>query len=184
MDKSKELVRGRVPEAVQRMVAQPPANLLSEHVLTAVSAKDIMQKDIIWGGPDGSIQQALTKMEQHAAAYMMIGQNGVLEGIVSKSDLTGAISPYLRPVFAKWCRPLDNATLQIKIKWIMSSTVHTITPETPFAEITENMRRFGVRCLPVADPQGKIRGLVTVFDIFRALLKYNSNISTASGDTQ
>ena len=50
----------------------------------------------------------------------MIGADGVLEGLVSKSDLAGAASPYLRPEFAKWRWPLDDATLQIKVKWIMS----------------------------------------------------------------
>jgi len=123
---------------------------------------------------------ALTKMQQHDAGYMMVGRNGVLEGIVSRYDLTGAISPYLRPVFARWRRPSDDATLQIKIKWVMTRPVLTINPETPLPAIMQNMRRFSVRCLPVTDQRGKVQGLVTAFDIFKALLKLksNTNIST------
>jgi len=160
----------------------PPADSID--AVLAICAKDIMQKDILWAGPDDSVQHTLTRIQQHNTGYMMIGHDGVLEGIVSKSDLTGAISPYLRPEFAKWCRQLDNATLQIKIKWIMTSTVHTIVPETSLAAIIENMCGFSVRCLPVVEPKGKVQGLVTVFDIFRALLKHNSNVSNTSGDTQ
>ncbi len=99
----------------------------------------------------------------------------MLDGIVSKSDLTGAISPYLQPVFAKWRRPLDDATLQIKVKWIMTKPVQTITSETSLKVIMENMRQSHRRALPVIDQQGKVQGLVTVFDIFNALLNSNQN---------
>jgi len=140
-----------------------------------------MQKNVVWGSSDDSVQQALTKMQQHDVGYMMVGRNGVSEGIVSRYDLTGAISPYLRPVFARWRRPSDDATLQIKIKWVMTRPVLTIKPEAPLPAIMQNMRRFSVRCLPVMDQRGKVQGLVTTFDIFKALLKLksNANISTA-----
>jgi CBS-domain-containing membrane protein len=143
----------------------------STDTVSAICAKDIMQKDVPWGSPEDSVQQTITKMQQHNANYIMIGQNDVLEGIVSKSDLKGATSPYLRPEFAKWRRPLDDATLQIKVRWIMSKPVHTIKEETSFAAIMENMCQSSVRCLPVVDQQGKVQGIVTVFDIFEVLLK-------------
>ena len=97
------------------------------------------------------------------------------------TDITGAISCYLRPIFAKWRRPLDDATLQIKVKWMMSRPVHTIRPETPLAVIIENMLQFGDRCLPVVNKEGKVEGLVTVFDILKVLNK-DLNISSA-GET-
>lgn len=149
--------------------------------LQAICAKDIMQKNVVWGSSDDSVQQALAKMQQHDAGYMMVGRNGVSEGIVSRYDLAGAISPYLRPVFARWRRPSDDATLQIKIKWIMTRPVLTINPETPLPAIMQKMRRFSVRCLPVMNHRGKVQGLITTFDIFKALLKLksNANISTA-----
>ena len=58
---------------------------------------------------------------------MLVGQNGILEGIVSKSDIRGAMSPYLQEMFAQWRRPLDVATLQIRLKWVMSKPVYTIS---------------------------------------------------------
>jgi len=149
----------------------------STDTLLSICAKDIMQKDVLWGTIDDSVQQAITKMQQHNAGYIIIGQNGVPEGIASKSDLKEATSPYLRPEFAKWRRALDDATLQIKVKWIMSKPVHTLKAETPLTAIMENMCQFGVRCLPVVDHQNKVQGLVTVFDIFKALLKSGPNTS-------
>jgi CBS domain-containing protein len=159
-----------VSETIQKMT-QSPAVLPGEagHISLDVSAKDIMEKDIVWGSPDNNVQQALTEMQQAKVGYMMIGTDGVPEGIVSKSDIAGAISPYLRPAFAKWRRPLDDASLNIRVKWIMNKPVHTVKPETSVTAIMENMCQSGERCLPVVDEQGKVQGLVTVFDIFKVL---------------
>ncbi len=182
-DETKETEEQPVSKTIQQMV-QSPATLPGDfgadaELLLQINAKDIMQKDFVWGSADDSVEASLTKMQQADAGYLMVGTGGVLEGIVSKSNITGAISPYLRPVFAKWRRPLDDATLQIKIKWIMSRPVHTVSPETSLAAIMDNMSQFGGRCLPVVDKDGKVQGLVTVFDIFGALLKGNSTASMA-----
>ncbi|MFZ2145702.1 MAG: CBS domain-containing protein [Sedimentisphaerales bacterium] len=184
-DQSQEPAKGGVSETIQKMT-QSPAILPGESgksstahisVPSTVCAKDVMQKDVVWAGPDESVQQALTKMQQNDSGYIMIGQDGKLEGIVSKSDITGATSIYLRPIFAKWHGPSDDATLQIKLKWIMSRPVRTIRPQASLTTIIENMCRFGGRSLPVADEQGKVQGLVTVFDIFRTLLNTSEDVS-------
>jgi CBS-domain-containing membrane protein len=159
-------------ESTPSIIEEKPA-ISNKDTLLAVCAKDIMQKDVVWANPDDSVQQALAKIQQHGAGYIMIGQGQVPEGIISKSDLTGALSPYLRSVFVKWRRPMDDATLRIRIKWIMSKCIHTIGPDTPLTEIMEHMCQSGIRCLPVVDEQGTVQGLVTVFDIFRALLKHS-----------
>jgi CBS domain-containing protein len=62
----------------------------------------------------------------------------------------------------------------------MSKPVHTIEQETPLTTIMENMCQFGVRCLPVVDGQSKVQGFVTMFDVFRALLKSEANTSPDS----
>ncbi|MFC1794945.1 CBS domain-containing protein [Planctomycetota bacterium] len=134
-----------------------------------------MQNQITWASPDDTLQQAFAKMQQTDAGYIMIGRDGAIEGIVSKSDITRAMSPYLLPIFAKWRRPLDDATLKIRIKWIMSRPVRTIKPKTSLKAIVEYMSQFRGRCLPVMDEEGNVQGLVTASDIFQALLKNNSN---------
>ncbi|NIO79230.1 MAG: CBS domain-containing protein [Candidatus Aminicenantes bacterium] len=60
----------------------------------------------------------------------------------------------------------------------MTKPVQTITSETSLKVIMENMRQSHRRALPVIDQQGKVQGLVTVFDIFNALLNSNQNPST------
>jgi len=173
-----EPAAGSVSETIQTM-AQSPANLPggTGPISLAVCAKYIMQKDVVWSSGEDSVQQALAKMQQAKTGYMLVGTDGHLEGIVSKSDITGAVSIYLRPIFAKWHRPLDDATLQIKIKWIMTRPVRTIGHETPLAATMDNMLQFDGRCLPVVDQQDKVQGLVTASGIYQALLSGSPNNS-------
>ena len=181
---------GTVSETIQNMT-ESSANLPGEtaptetggdkqndtaDILLTTEAKDVMQHNVIWAGPQDSVQQVITAMQQNDTGYVMVGEDGELQGIVSISDVTSAVSPYLRAVFSKWHRPADDATLQIRIKWIMSRPVNTAKPDASLAVIMENMCRFGQRAMPIMDDEGKIQGLVTVFDIFKTLLDKNLDV--------
>jgi CBS domain-containing membrane protein len=143
-----------------------------------------MQKEVLWGDADDSVQQALTKMEQAGVGYIIVGKDGLPDGIVSIFDITATLSVYLKPMFAKWRRPVDDATLQIRIKWIMTRPVHTVNPDTSLTAIMESMCQSGLYCLSVVEKNGKVTGLVTVFDIFKALLNTDSGISNADKTSQ
>jgi CBS domain-containing protein len=170
-------------ESAQRVVPETAVRQTSDGLLS-MCARDIMKGGVVWASPDQTVQQALAKMQQHNTGYILVGADGVLEGIVSRSDVTGALSPYLRSLFAKWRRPLDEATLKIKIKWIMSRPVRTIQPQTPLSAIMDNVCRFGGRALPVVDEQGKVQGLITVFDVFQTLLNACADVSTVGKTPQ
>lgn len=172
-------------EAEEEPVPQfKPRNRISGKFSLKANAEDIMDTDVFWCSPEDSVELALNKMRRHNIGYLMIGTDGVLEGIVSNSDISGAVSPYLRPIFAKWSRPLDSASLNIRLKWIMTRPVQTVRPEASLVTITENMCRFGKRCLPVVDQEGKVEGLITVFDIFKVLQNTDPNISTVGKTLQ
>jgi len=171
MAQSREPAAGEVSKTIQQMTrSQPKQPKKLSPAGLGLCAKDLMHEDLVWGSPEDSVQESLAKMQQHNTGYLLIGRNGVLEGLVSKSDLAGAISPYLRPEFAKWRQPLDDATLQIRVKWIMSRHVHTIAHQMPLAEIMENMSRLHLYALPVTDQQGKVLGMITGIDILKAML--------------
>ena len=137
--------------------------------LLDLSVRQVMGTEVVWVSPDESVLDVLQRMQQHDVGYAMVGRSGVLEGIVSRSSILGGISPYLRPAFAKWRRPEDDATLTIKIKWLMSRPVQTLSAQATLGQAIERMQQFGGRCLPVVDPTSKVLGMVTVFDILRAL---------------
>ena len=180
---------GPVSEAIKKIAQSstvlPESSTAAKKVTNSVvdnvfekCAEDIMQNQVTWASPDDSLQQVLTKMQQTDGGYIMVGRDGVLEGIVSKSDIARAMSPFLQPILVRWRRPLDDATLKIRIKWIMSRPVHTIKPETSLIAIVEYMSKLKGRCLAVMDEKGTVQGMVTACDIFRALLKNKSNTCT------
>jgi predicted transcriptional regulator len=169
--------------AVPATKEQPVQSSTPEKTVTIPSlrAKDVMNSNVMWGDAEQhSVEQLLAKMQQGGTGYIMIGRDGVPQGIVSRSDLLMATSPYLLPSFSKWRRSLDDASLQIKTKWIMSHPVHTVGTEESLERVIENMCRFGVRALPVVNEQAKVVGLITAFDIFKTLLPKNSSIPCKS----
>ncbi len=145
--------------------------------LLRLTAAQIMESKVVWAGPESTVQDVIVLMQQHNCGYVLIGANGTIEGLVSRSDVLGAVSLYLRPMFARWRRPEDDATLGVKVKWIMSRPVRTVRPDAGLAAMIECMRHFGGRCLPVVDERGSVQGLVTVFDILLRILESDSSFS-------
>lgn len=182
---SQEVAGGVVSQTIQKMVQSLPIIPPEQaHALLNVCAKDIMEKEILWGKPEDSVQHAMEKMQQADTACMMVGSSGLLEGIVTWIDIAEAVSVYLRPVFSKWHRPADDATLQIRVKVIMTRPVRTIKPQTSLAVVMEDMCQHRLRCLPVVNEEGKTEGVVTTFDIFKLLLKMAPGFSITEGVPQ
>ena len=167
--------------------ARTPARVIASNEgladILSLPVREIMDTRVVWGRPSDSVKDLLSKMQQHDVGYAMIGEEGVLDGIVSKSNILGAISPYLRPVFAKWHTPADDATLNIKIQWVMSRPVRTVGPDAALSIAIQSMQQFGGRCLPVVDDRGEVLGILTVFDIFR-VFSQNDQFGTSGRTPQ
>jgi acetoin utilization protein AcuB len=150
-----------VLKLAQSASASPGANLLAKH---------LMQTQVHWVSVDDTVNQAQTKMQETGVSYLLVGDGTKLEGIVTRSDLDSAASIYLRPIFAKWHRPADDATLQIRLKWIMSKQVYPVKPETPLFNIVELKCKHDISCLPVVDVQGQMLGVVTTKDMLKGFV--------------
>lgn len=165
---------GPVAESISRMArswaALPGEDAPAASLIHELCAGDVMRKDVAWATPEATIEDLIATMQRHDTGYVLIGGETRLEGIVSKSDVRGALSPYLRSMFVKWRSPMDIATLQIKAKWAMNRPVRTVRPDATLAVVMQAMSEHGGRCMPVVDEKGKVLGLVTVFELFQALL--------------
>jgi predicted transcriptional regulator len=192
--KPRRRAKGPVSKTIEKIVESPaalpgegqpptptaePSGSAEDAALT-ITAEEIMQENTLWGDPEQSVQDLLAKMQQYDAAYVLIGNPPEAEGIVSQSNLKEALSPYLHPPFDKYKRPLDEATLQIKVKWVMSKPVESVVePQTTVSVMMEKMCQCGLQVLTVRDQEKGIQGLVTTFDIFSALLKTRSDTSAS-----
>jgi CBS domain-containing protein len=155
----------------------PLENIKLGSELSAITAGDIMNRCMIWASPEDSVDVVQALMQQHNTGYVLVGAGGVCQGIISRSNITGAVSPFLKPIFTKWRRPLDDASLQIKVKWIMSAPVHTVSLLASLDAVVSKMSSFGGRCLPVVNADGKVAGIITVFDVFKVLMNKSGNTS-------
>ena len=109
-------------------------------------------------------------MQQTRADYLLVGSEQKAQGVVAMSDLSAALSIYLRPMFAKWKRELDEATLRIRVQAIMSKPVRCVLPDTPLDVVAEKIVRLG-GCLVVMDINGKTLGIVTSKDFLTRFLR-------------
>jgi len=133
-------------------------------------AKDLMQTQVYWVSVDDTVNQAQTKMREVGVSYLLVGDGTKLAGIVTRSDVDSAASVYLRPIFSKWRRPEDDATLQIRLKWIMSKQIYSVKPETPLFNIVHLKCKCDISCLPVVDAQGQVLGVVTTTDVLKSVM--------------
>jgi CBS domain-containing protein len=175
-----DLPLSQLPGTTTLTAVASPSWQESPEILWTLCAKDIMRKNVVWCQSDESVEQVRMKMDQNDVGYVIAGTGGMMEGIISVSDLKAATSPYLRPMFAQWRRPLDEASLQIKVKWVMSRSVHIVKPDKPLAIVMETMCRHNIRALPVVDQHGKVEGLITVFDVFKTLLQKKEEVLSAA----
>ena len=173
---STESSPGPIAETIRQLTQREanatgaPAGAASIATLPTLTAAQMMNPAVLWANPDDTIEDVRRQMQQQNVGYVMVGCDGRIEGILSRSDIAAAISPYTRSIFAHWRRPIDDATLQIRIKWFMSSPVHTIRPEASLVAVLDTMMRHSIRGLPVVDANGQTLGLITAYDVFGVML--------------
>jgi CBS domain-containing protein len=168
---------GPVSESIRKMTSSPailPGDTMQEYLVLAQNLRNstvaqVMRKDIAWLGVNDTVETALSKSRQLGIEYILIGESGKVDGIVSRSDLRGALSPYLQSYLAQWRRPLDAATLNIRLKWIMSAPVHTIAPQDSLSHAARLMHNNKIRALPVVDQTGKVLGIISTAQILSLL---------------
>lgn len=169
---------GPVRQAIEAMIQSPPPGPLPEAGAQAavlnVPAESVMDRQVCWCMPEESVENVLHLMQQRNTGYVLIEDEKKLAGILSSSDLNAALSPYLRPAFASHRRPLDEASLQIRVKWFMSRPVRTVPAHAPLRQVLETMTRSRIRALPVVNPQGTVLGIITALDIFSFLLRMDN----------
>ncbi len=158
--------QGPVSKAIKEMVS----GATTESSSLKLSVSDIMTKDVVWANKDDSVESLISLMQSQDSDYVLIGSDQALEGVVTGTDIKGAISPYLQSMFANWRRPQDLATLQIKAKWIMSSVVNTVALDAKFSVAARLAYEKDLNVLPVLDKSGKVCGVVTRDEIMRTFM--------------
>ena len=107
--------------------------------------------DPITLGPDARLREALALMEEFSISGVpVVDGGGILVGIITNRDL----------IFEK--------NLERRVDEVMTrETLITAPAGTSLEEAEEILRRYKIEKLPVVDGEGRLRGLITVKDIFK-----------------
>lgn len=112
--------------------------------------------------PDTAAFDAVRLMEVRRIRRLPVLQEGRLVGIVTKSDLQAAIGLSCRPEAA------IRKSRHIRVRKIMTPRPIVIDPHDTLEMAAQVMLRKSISGLPVVS-DGKLLGIVTESDIFRAL---------------
>jgi len=98
--------------------------------------------------------------------HLVVIENDRLMGILSDRDLFKALSPNLGTA-GETSR--DTATLNKRVHQVMTRKPVTISQAADTYEAVSLYNATGVSCLPVVDNEGKVVGILSWRDLFRAL---------------
>ena len=116
--------------------------------------------------PDISFQDALKLMRDHKFRRIpVVDHEGKLIGIVSERDLLHA-SPSPATSLSVW--EVNYLLWKLKVADIMTHHVITIDQDAPIEDAANLMVTRKIGGLPVVDHAGKVAGVITETDIFKA----------------
>lgn len=138
-----------------------------------------MKKDVVVI-KKGTSYQTLAKilLENKISGAPVVDENEKIVGVVSEKDLFKAIYPSYEEFYESPESYLDFEKLEEeakkagdkKVEDFMSKRLITADPETPVLKIGALMVATGIHRVPVVE-NGKVVGMVSRRDIYRAILK-------------
>ena len=125
-----------------------------------------MTKDPATIGPQTGAAEALGLMQERKFRRLPVVEGGELVGIITDANLTSALQ-YYAGRFDKARQKRDFSA--ILVRNIMTPSPFTVRPDTSVAEAARLMQDRKIGGLPVVE-KGRLVGIITESDIFRALL--------------
>ncbi len=129
--------------------------------------KDWMSKDPVTINDDTSMMKAIHLMKQNRFRRLPVLHEGRLAGIVSDRDLKEA-SPSKATTLD--VHELYYLLAELHVKDIMTRDPVTVAPEDTVEHAAQLMLENTISGLPVVDDQGKVVGILTQSDVFRAFM--------------
>ena len=151
-------------------------------LLTTVlqTVKDIMTEQVACLGTGENLAAAMESMKNGEFRHVpIVDEEGAMLGILSDRDVlrylpfiggqrlpgTGEFRSSLFHV------DMRDPSLSLPITSIMTRNVTHIRPDCSFYDAVKMLHELKISCLPVVDEEKKLRGIVTVTNVMRALLR-------------
>ena len=128
---------------------------------------DWMTKKVIILYPDDYLSDAIAMMREHEVRHLPVVKNDKLKGILSDRDIK-EFSPSKATTLDVY--ELHYLLAKTKVQDVMMQKVITTTPDTPVEVAALMMLDKSIGCLPVMNESGRLVGIISDKDIFRALV--------------
>ncbi len=138
--------------------------------------KNFMTKEVITIKPKTTVEKALKIMKESKFHHLPVLDDGNIEGIVTERDLLHVIS-YWNETSEE--SEKDRATLDVKVKKIMTRDVITISENDNIEKALDIMLKKSVGSILVIGEKNKLIGIITITDMLKAL----KNIINAKAKT-
>jgi len=161
----------------------------NEHVLTGIvterdvlkvlcrstssqRVRDVMTRSLLVQDPDCPLSLVTKVMTSHQFRRLPIVKNDVLFGIITATDIVRYIGS--GKIFERLITGHVEEVMKLPVRELISGNLFTIEPDQSITDAARQMMAKGVGALPVIE-NSRLVGLVTEFDLVRALSTENSN---------
>jgi CBS domain-containing protein len=163
------------------MVFPPSQLIMSKHSIDRKHVRDVMSKHIVAVNPGDSVSDALRLMVQNrVSALPVVDGSERCVGVISSTDVLQLALQFSGELDAlNTTEGLAHELLIEKLEQtgfsnqvvneVMTHVAVTVEPDAKVVTAAAAMLRHRVHRLPVADPTGKLVGLVSSMDIVRAV---------------
>ena len=140
--------------------------------IESIQVSSIMSKDVKKARESQTIKEVASAMVEHGVGSIVIvkesdGRSPV--GIITERDIVRFVGA-------------PNMSFATQVKEVMKMPLITADPKVSVRDAMQTMQTENIRRLPIVE-KGKLIGIVTDKDIFRALLKSQSLLTDMIADT-
>lgn len=133
------------------------------------SVGDVMTRDVVTLYEESSLQQALSALGPYRFRHLPVLDGKKVVGMISQRDLLLLSTQGLGhgpAALAREARLME----ELFLRDVMNANVITIGPGASLAEAAQRMLEYRVGALPVVDAGGELLGIITEYDVLRAVV--------------
>lgn len=147
-----------------------------------MKVRDVFQKKVGYITPDSTLFDAAKFIFGHKHQGIPVvkikGKNKKLVGFITEQDILSQLFPKVKDLFEDYIHERDFEAMEKnikpilikKVKDVMSKNPISIHVDEPLLKAESIMKLKDVSRMPVVDDKGKLIGIISKVDIFRALV--------------